>query len=307
MAVEGVREVSDWSTADIPSQQGRVAVVTGTNSGLGFVTARELARAGATVLMTSRDPPRGADAEQRLRAAGPGADGRLEALDLAALGSIRAFAGRVSAAYDGVDVLVNNAGVMAVPRATTVDGFEMQLGTNHLGHFALTGLLLPRIRDRVVTIASGAHRFGRMNFGDLQSERHYQRWLAYGQSKPANLLFMGELQRRLDAAGSPLRSVAAHPGYAATNLQSHTQSIQDQLMGMANQVVAQSARMGALPTLFAVTEDIPGGSYVGPDGWLEQRGHPRLVNMSGAAKDEEAARRLWELSEELTGVAFAVR
>src|SRR5947208_6866061 len=161
MAVEGVGEVSDWGTADIPSQQGRVAVVTGTNSGLGFVTARELARAGATVVMTSRHPARGADAEQRLRAAVPGADVKLESLDLAALSSIRSFAGRVSAEYDGVDVLVNNAGVMAIPRATTADGFEMQLGTNHLGHFALTGLLLPSLMkrpgSRVVTVSSAAH------------------------------------------------------------------------------------------------------------------------------------------------------
>jgi NAD(P)-dependent dehydrogenase (short-subunit alcohol dehydrogenase family) len=193
---------------------------------------------------------------------------------------------------------------MAVPRAKTADGFELQLGTNHLGHFALAGLLLPRIRDRVVTIASQAHRTGRINFGDLQSERHYQRWIAYGQSKLANLLFMMELQRRLDAAGSPLRSVAAHPGYSATNLQSHTQSIQDQLMGIANRLIAQSAAMGALPTLYAATVDLPGAAYVGPDGLFEQRGHPKLVDMSGAAKNADAARRLWEVSEELTGVRY---
>jgi NAD(P)-dependent dehydrogenase (short-subunit alcohol dehydrogenase family) len=193
---------------------------------------------------------------------------------------------------------------MAVPRGKTADGFEMQLGTNHLGHFALTGLVLDRLRDRVVTIASGAHRFGRMNFGDLMSERHYQRWIAYGQSKLANLLFMQELQRRLDAAGSPLRSVAAHPGYAATNLQFHTESIQDRLMGIGNHIFAQSPQMGALPTLYAATADIPGRSYVGPDGLLEQRGHPHLVGMSGAARNEESARRLWERSEELAVVTY---
>ena len=202
-------------------------------------------------------------------------------------------------------MLINNAGVMAVPRAKTADGFELQLGTNHLGHFALTGLLLARIRDRVVTISSHAHRTGRINFGDLQSERHYQRWIAYGQSKLANLLFMMELARRLDTAGSPLRSVAAHPGYSATNLQFHTQSIQDQLMGIANRLIAQSAAMGALPTLYAATADVPSAAYVGPDGLFEQRGHPKLVDMAGAAKNSDDARRLWEVSEELTGVSYA--
>jgi len=287
-----------WTTAQMASQDGRTIVVTGANSGIGLEAARALAISGAHVVVACRDTAKGERAVAELEG-----DLDVRRLDLADLSSVHAFADDL----DGdIDVLINNAGVMAVPRAKTADGFELQLGTNHLGHFALTGLLLPRIRDRVVTIASGAHRFGRMNFGDLQSERHYQRWLAYGQSKLANLLFMGELQRRLDAAGSPLRSVAAHPGYAATNLQSHTQSIQDQLMGMANQVVAQSARMGALPTLFAVTEDIPGGSYVGPDGLFEQRGHPKLVGMSGAAKNAGDARRLWERSEELTGVRYSL-
>jgi NAD(P)-dependent dehydrogenase (short-subunit alcohol dehydrogenase family) len=217
---------------------------------------------------------------------------------------VRAFAGELEGDFD---VLVNNAGVMAVPRSKTADGFEMQLGTNHLGHFALTGLLIGRIRDRVVTISSGAHRMGRMNFDDLQSERRYQRWMAYGQSKLANLLFMMELQRRLDAAGSDVLSIAAHPGYAATGLQAHTESIQDQIMGVFNHVIAQSAAMGALPTLYAATEDVPGAAYVGPDGLLEQRGHPHLVDMSGAAKNQRDAQRLWDVSEELTGVTFALR
>jgi len=202
-------------------------------------------------------------------------------------------------------VLVNNAGVMATPHRTTADGFELQLGTNHLGHFALTGLLLPRIQDRVVTIASGAHRIGKINFGDLQSERSYRRWLAYGQSKLANLLFMYEFQRRLDAAGSPLRSVAAHPGYAATSLQSHTESIQDRIMAVSNRIFAQSDEQGAWPTLYAATTpDLPGGSYVGPGGFLEQRGNPKLVGSSAAARDEDTARRLWDVSEELTGVQY---
>jgi NAD(P)-dependent dehydrogenase (short-subunit alcohol dehydrogenase family) len=287
-----------WTAQDMGSQDGRRFVITGANSGIGLEAARALGAAGAHVVVACRDTAKGEHAIAELDG-----DFAVRRLDLADLASVRAFAGELEG---DIDVLINNAGVMAVPRAKTADGFEMQLGTNHLGHFALTGLLLDRVGDRVVTIASGAHRTGRINFGDLQSERRYQRWLAYGQSKLANLLFMMELQRRLDAAGSSVISVAAHPGYAATNLQSHTQSIQDQLMGLANHVIAQSAAMGALPTLYAATEDVPGAAYIGPDGLLEQRGHPQLVGMSGAAKDEEAARRLWEASEELTGVTFAL-
>jgi len=203
-------------------------------------------------------------------------------------------------------VLVDNAGVMAVPERRTADGFEMQIGTNHLGHFALTNLLLPRITDRVVILSSGAHRIGKLNLDDLNWERRgYQRWGAYGQSKLANLLFMLELQRRLAAAGSDVRAVAAHPGYASTNLQARTENaLQNAVMAIGNKLVAQSDEMGALPTLFAATQDIPGGSYVGPDGFAEQRGHPTLVGRSGAASDPEAAKRLWELSERLTGVSF---
>jgi NAD(P)-dependent dehydrogenase (short-subunit alcohol dehydrogenase family) len=285
-----------WTADDISAQDGRTFVITGANSGIGLEAARALGAAGAHVVVACRGTAKGEHAVADLVG-----DFDVRRLDLADLASVRAFA----AELDGdVDVLIDNAGVMAVPRAKTADGFELQLGTNHLGHFALAGLLLPRIRDRVVTIASQAHRTGRINFGDLQSERHYQRWIAYGQSKLANLLFMMELQRRLDAAGSPLRSVAAHPGYSATNLQSHTQSIQDQLMGIANRLIAQSAAMGALPTLYAATVDLPGAAYVGPDGLFEQRGHPKLVDMSGAAKDADTARRLWEVSEELTGVRY---
>jgi len=287
-----------WTAQDIPQQDGRTFVITGANSGIGLEAARALGAAGAHVVVACRDTSKGEHAVAELDG-----DFDVRRLDLADLSSVHAFAD----ALDGdVDVLVNNAGVMAVPRAKTADGFEMQLGTNHLGHFALTGVLLPRIRDRVVTISSQAHRTGRINFGDLQSERHYQRWIAYGQSKLANLLFMMELQRRLDAAGAPLRSVAAHPGYSATNLQFHTQSIQDQLMGVANKLIAQSAAMGALPTLYAATADVPGAAYIGPDGLFEQRGHPQLVDMSGAAKNAANARRLWELSEELTGVSYAL-
>ncbi len=218
---------------------------------------------------------------------------------------IRAFAD----AWDGpIDVLINNAGVMAVPQAQTADGFELQFGTNHLGHFALTNLLLDRIGDRVVTLSSGAHRIGKIDLDDLNWERKgYKRWPAYGQTKLANLLFTLELQRRLEEAGSPLRAVAAHPGYAATNLQSHTgNALQNTLMVVGNKVLAQSDEMGALPTLYAATQDIPGGSFVGPDGFQEQRGHPKLVGRSGRAKDADVARALWDRSEELTGVSFGL-
>ncbi len=203
-------------------------------------------------------------------------------------------------------MLINNAGVMAVPEQRTKDGFEMQIGTNHLGHFALTNLLLPNIKDRVVTVSSGAHRIGKMDLHDLNWEkRDYQRWPAYGQSKLSNLLFTMELERRLAEAGSDVHAFAAHPGYASTNLQSHTGNVvQNTLMAVGNKLLAQSEEMGALPTMYAATQDIPGGSYVGPDGFQEQRGHPKLVGRSGRASDAAVAGRLWELSEELTSVSF---
>ena len=298
MSAAGMIGAMKWTTADMPHQDGRTFVITGANSGIGLEAARALGTAGARVVVACRDTAKGEHAVGELDG-----DFAVRRLDLADLSSVRAFAADLEG---DVDVLINNAGVMAVPRSKTADGFELQLGTNHLGHFALTGLLIGRVRDRVVTISSQAHRTGRINFGDLQSERHYQRWMAYGQSKLANLLFMMELQRRLDAVGSDVLSVAAHPGYAATGLQSHTESIQDQIMGLFNHVIAQSAAMGALPTLYAATEDVPGAAYVGPDGLLQQRGHPHLVDMSGAAKNQDAARRLWDLSEELTGVTFAL-
>jgi NAD(P)-dependent dehydrogenase (short-subunit alcohol dehydrogenase family) len=237
------------------------------------------------------------------KSAAAGMPGTVEvrALDLADLASVRAFAQGV----DHVDVLVNNAGVMAVPQRRTADGFEMQIGTNHLGHFALTGLLLPVLSDRVVTLSSGAHRGGRIDLDDLNWEhRRYRRWGAYGQAKLANLMFAYELQRRLSAAGSAVRSFAAHPGYASTELQSHTESYQDLVMAFGNRLVGQSADMGALPTLYAATEPgLAGGSYVGPDGLGEMRGHPKLVGSSKAAQDQAVAGRLWTLSEQLTGVS----
>jgi NAD(P)-dependent dehydrogenase (short-subunit alcohol dehydrogenase family) len=287
-----------WTAADLPRLDDRTVVVTGANSGIGLIAARELARAGARVVLAVRDPARGEQAATTI----PGTR-EVRRLDLADLASVRAFAGE----WDGdIDVLINNAGVMATPERRTADGFELQIGTNHLGHFALTNLLLPHVRDRVVTVASGAHRMGRIRLDDLNWERgRYQRWLAYGQSKLANLLFTLELQRRLGEAGSDVRAVAAHPGWAMTHLQGHTESgLQGTLLALGNRVLAQSDEMGALPTLYAATQDLPGGSYVGPDGRFEQAGHPTLVGRSRAASDETVARRLWELSEQLTEVRF---
>ena len=285
-----------WTAADLPRLDGRTAVVTGATSGLGLVTARELARAGARVVLAVRDPERGAAA-----ARGMAGDVTVRRLDLADLASVRAFA---QDGDDPVDVLVANAGVMAVPLRRTADGFELQFGTNHLGHFALVQLMLPRVRDRVVVVSSTAHRTGRIDLDDPNWERRpYDRWRAYGQSKLANLLHVLELQRRLAAAGSPVRALAAHPGWAATNLQAQSGSRAVDLIGrVGNRVVAQSDEAGARPTLFAATADLPGASYVGPDGFGEVRGYPALVGRTAAASDPEVAKRLWELSARLTGV-----
>jgi NAD(P)-dependent dehydrogenase (short-subunit alcohol dehydrogenase family) len=297
-----------WDASNIPDQIGRVAVVTGANSGLGLVTARELARAGAQVVLACRNLQKGRAALADVGRAATGPVPELEELDLASLDSVRAFAGRFRSKHDGLDLLVNNAGVMAPPRRRTADGFELQFGTNHLGHFALTGLLLPAMEGRegarVVTLSSNAHKFGRIAFGNLTGDRRYFRWRAYGQSKLANLLFALELDRRLRASGSTVKSLAAHPGYAATNLQSAAAPLFDRLvMKVSDAVVAQNDEMGALPQLYASTEPgLEGGTYVGPDGPGEQRGYPTIVRPNGAARDEGTARRLWEVSEELTGV-----
>ncbi|HEY4279358.1 MAG TPA: oxidoreductase [Conexibacter sp.] len=304
---------SKWTAADIPDQSGRLVVVTGANSGLGLVTARELARKGANVVLACRDQAKAGAAEREIAAAIPqGCDGSVtvEPLDLASLDSVRGFAERFRAKHETLDLLIDNAGVMAPPRRTTADGFELQLGTNHLGHFALAGLLLDRLLRtdgaRLVTVSSGAHKIGKIAFDDLQHERGYNRWRVYGQSKLANLLFAFELDRRLRAAGLPLLSVAAHPGYAATNLQfAAPPAIDRMFMRVANVVIAQSAEMGALPSLYAATADgVPGGAFVGPNGLAEQRGYPHLVSASKAANDTADARRLWEISEQLTGVRF---
>jgi NAD(P)-dependent dehydrogenase (short-subunit alcohol dehydrogenase family) len=289
---------SRWTTADIPSQAGRTAVVTGATSGLGLATAGALAAAGAHVVLAVRDADRGAAVAADLTG-----DVEVRRLDLADLASVRAFA-------DGwtgeVDVLVNNAGIMMVPLGRTANGFELQLGINHLGHFALTNLLLPHVTDRVVTVASTAHRAGSIQLDDLNwQRRRYSPERAYGQSKLANLLFTLELQRRLEEAGSRVRATAAHPGWAATNLQSHSGSrLKGAGMALGNRFLGSSAEQGALPTLFAATADIPGGSYVGPDRFFELRGGPTLVGRSARASDAVMAHKLWTASAELTGVDF---
>jgi len=299
-----------WTTDQIPDQSGRVAIVTGANSGLGQVTARELARAGARVVLACRNTQKGEAAAREIEARAPGAQLELEELDLASLESVREFAERFRSGNVGLDLLINNAGVMATPRRHTADGFELQFGTNHLGHFALAGRLLATMegRDdaRVVTLSSGAHRIGRIAFDNLGGERRYFRWRAYGQSKLANLMFALELDRRLRAAGSMVKSLAAHPGYAATNLQHAGPPLVDEvLMAIPNRVIAQSDEMGALPTLYAATQPgLQGGTFAGPDGFLEQRGHPESVAPNRAARDEQVARRLWEVSEQMTGVRF---
>jgi len=289
---------TQWTARDIPDQHGRTFIVTGANSGLGEKAARALGAAGADVLLACRNMDKGAQVAREI-----GSNAEVRKLDLADLASVREFAESI----DTVDVLVNNAGVMAVPLRRTADGFEMQFGTNHLGHFALTGLLLGKLTDRVVTMASAAHAIGTLHFEDPNWEqRGYRRWRAYGQSKLANLLFTYELQRRLTVAGSPLRAMAAHPGYSSTNLQSHTESFLDSVMSLGNRLIGQSADMGALPELYAATEpSVIGGSYIGPDGRFEAHGYPKLVGSTKKSKDLADARRLWELSEKFTGVTYS--
>jgi NAD(P)-dependent dehydrogenase (short-subunit alcohol dehydrogenase family) len=277
---------------------GHSVIVTGANSGIGRAAADALAGAGARVVLAVRAVDRGEQAAATM----PG-ETEVRRLDLASLASVRQFA----AAWDGpIDLLINNAGVMAPPLTRTAEGFELQFGTNHLGHFALTNLLLEHVTGRVVTVSSTGHRMGSIDFDDLNWERKpYKAWRAYGQSKLANLLFTSELQRRLIAAGSAVLATAAHPGYAATNLQFHSQRRAFDLIGaIGNRLLAQDERGGALPTLYAATADIPGDSFAGPGGFIEQRGPAKLVGRSNAAKDAGVARRLWDVSEELTGVRF---
>lgn len=303
-----------WSEKDLPDLSGRVCVVTGGNSGLGLETARALAGAGAHVVIACRDAGRAEGALEEIRSGLPSAKVEALSLDLASLRSVRAFAAELGARHPAVHVLVNNAGVMALPRRETEDGFELQLGTNHLGHFALTGLLLPRLLaapdPRVVTLSSTMHRAGRIDFEDLHGRRRYRKWPAYAQSKLANLLFTLELARRAERAGVALRSVGAHPGYAATNLQAAGPRMEgarlaERVMALGNRVLAQGAAEGARPTLYAAAApEARNGGYYGPDGPLRLWGHPREESPSRAARDQSAAGRLWEVSELLTGVRW---
>ena len=302
-----------WVEQNIPPQTGKTALITGANSGLGFEAAKVLAGKGAHTVMAVRDTAKGEKAAADVRAAVPNADLEVMALDLASLASIRAFA--FMSGHNRLDLLINNAGVMTIPYRTTADGFEMQFGTNHLGHFALTGLLLPLLLHtpdaRVVTVGSGLHVLGKIDFANLNGERSYSKWGAYGQSKLANLLFAYELQRKLAAAGSEVISVAAHPGYAATNLQAVGPEMEGsklwaRIMPAANRVLGQSAAMGALPEVYAATSPaVRGGDYVGPDGFLGQQGFPKKVTSNGRSHDQAVAARLWAVSEELTGVRYA--
>ncbi|MET0926198.1 MAG: oxidoreductase [Solirubrobacterales bacterium] len=302
--------MSAWSANQIPDQSGRLAVVTGANSGLGLETARALAAAGATVVITARDRAKGEAARERITAETPDATVEARVLDLAALESVRGFAAGIAADHPRIDMLINNAGVMMPPRGETVDGFELQFGTNHLGHFALTGLLLEPLAAvggaRVVTVSSLEHKPGRIHFDDLQSESKYSSRGAYRQSKFANAVFGLELDRRLRAAGSPVISVLAHPGYSATNLQTSGPPFPvSALLRISNALIAQSASKGALPQLYAATAPgVEGGEFIGPDGFMEARGTPTEVQPVKRARDEQTARRLWDVSEELTGVRY---
>ncbi|MFD1513824.1 oxidoreductase [Halomarina rubra] len=306
----------NWDADRIPDQSGRTAVVTGANSGLGFETSRELAAAGAHVVLACRDTERGREAATEIREETTDASLELLELDLADLASIRSFAETFGRRHDTLDLLVNNAGVMAIPRRETDDGFEMQFGVNHLGHFALTGLVLDSVRaadaGRVVTVSSGAHQRGKVNFGDLHGETDYDEWRAYAQSKLANLLFAYELQRRLRAADAAAISVAAHPGWAATELQKRGPQMRGSrlraiMMRAANRLLAQTAEEGALPILYAATApDVVGGAYYGPDGLAEMRGGPTRVESTERSHDLDAARRLWEYSEKATDVSYSL-
>jgi NAD(P)-dependent dehydrogenase (short-subunit alcohol dehydrogenase family) len=285
-------------TVPTPDMAGRSVIVTGANSGIGRAAAHALAGAGARVVLAVRNTDKGNAAA----AAMPG-ETEVRRLDLASLASVREFA----AAWEGpLELLINNAGVMVPPLSRTAEGFELQFGTNHLGHFVLTNLLLEHVSGRVVTVSSTGHRIGSIDFDDLSwDHKPYRAWRAYGQSKLANLLFTTELQRRLAAAGSSVLATAAHPGYAATNLQFHSGRRTFELIAaVGNRLLAQDENGGALPTLYAALADIPGDSFAGPGGFMEQRGAPKLVGRSHAARDTDVARRLWDVSEELTGVRF---
>ncbi len=306
--------MSRWTTADIPSQSGKLALITGANGGIGFHAARELARAGARVILGCRNATKAAEARDRILAELPAAGLEVAELDLASLASVREFAQAFLEQHRPLDLLINNAGVMALPeRRLTVDGIELQFGTNHLGHFALTGLLLPAISaasgSRVVTVSSIAHRGGRIHFDDLQWSRDYKPWPAYRQSKLANLFFAFELDRRLRAVQKAVASIAVHPGVSKTNLfqagpgQGH--GLEAKIIPIFISLIGQSEAQGALPTLYGTTSPLAqGGKYYGPDGFREMRGYPVEVHAEAQAYDGAIAQRLWQISEELTGVRY---
>lgn len=305
--------MTSWTAADIPDQRSRTILVTGANSGLGLRSAEALAAKGALVLMACRDAGRAATAREQVAALAAGPPPEVVPLDLASLASVQEAAEAVVARAGHLDVLLNNAGIMAVARGRTADGFERQIGTNHLGHFALTGRLLPALLaapdPRVVTVSSMAHRMGRLDVDDLSFDRRrYSRWGAYGQSKLANLLFTSELARRASAAGSGLTAVAAHPGYAATNLTTGTLGrlgFLRPVVQLGDRLAGQPDHLGALPQLYAATmPDVAADDYWGPDGAGERAGQPTRVGRRPAARDDAAARALWERSEELTGVTY---
>jgi NAD(P)-dependent dehydrogenase (short-subunit alcohol dehydrogenase family) len=300
-----------WTAADVPDQSGRIAVVTGANSGIGFEAAAVLARRGAHTVLACRDTGKAEDAVARLSAAVPEASVSVVRLDLASLESVRAAADQILAAHDRIDLLINNAGLMWPPYGKTTDGFELQFGTNHLGHFALTGLVLEAILpvpgSRVVTVSSSGHRAGRINFADLQSERHYGRMAAYAQSKLANLMFTYELQRRMHAAGAPTAALAAHPGVAFTELTRNLPGVIQASYPAIGGLFTQSAAMGALPTLRAATDPAAaGGEYYGPGGLWQAKGYPVRVSSNAKSRDQAAQQRLWDESVRLTGVTYPV-
>jgi NAD(P)-dependent dehydrogenase (short-subunit alcohol dehydrogenase family) len=300
-----------WTVADVPAQKGRTAVVTGANTGIGFEAAAVLAQRGATTILACRDTAKAERAVARLSAATPEVAVSVVRLDLASLDSIRAAAEQIRASHERLDLLINNAGLMMPPHGRTADGFELQFGTNHLGHFALTGLLLDRMLavpgSRVVTVSSNGHRAGRINFTDLQSERRYSRIRAYGQSKLANLMFTYELERRLRAAEAATIALAAHPGTASTELTRHLPGLLQVAQTVAGGLFTQSATMGALPTLRAATDPAAaGGDYYGPGGWGQMTGYPVRVSSNSRSHDEATQQRLWAESERLTGVSYPV-
>jgi NAD(P)-dependent dehydrogenase (short-subunit alcohol dehydrogenase family) len=303
--------MAKWTTADIPDQTGRVAVITGSNTGLGYETAAALADHGAHVVMAVRNLDKGKDAAARITASSPHADVALQELDLTSLQSIRAAADQLRADHDRIDLLINNAGVMYTPKSTTKDGFELQFGTNHLGHFALTGLLLDRLLpvagSRIVTVSSVGHRIlADIHFDDLQWERRYNRVAAYGQAKLANLLFTYELQRRLAPRGTTI-AAAAHPGMSDTELMRNMPAPLISAFERVAPLIAQDAAIGSLPTLRAATDPaVLGGQYYGPDGLGQTRGYPKIVGSSKKSHDADRQRRLWTVSEELTGVVYPV-